>query len=231
MEMFRFLAPAALCLTLIGGLATTAHAEDAITVSGVGQVAVEPNMAFVEAAVVTQGKTVREAQAMNAQSFNAAVDAIKTKFRLEDKHLQSAGYSVAPVYEDRPNGQRILKGYSVRHSLKVIVMKLDDLGSIVDQLGASGINQLDLIRFSHNDKRKYELDALSLAMDDARVKAEVIARSSGRALQKVSKVSYNTSEAPEAVVRGEALEKAADVTEFIPGELTIRAYVTVEYLF
>ncbi|HEX4923947.1 MAG TPA: SIMPL domain-containing protein [Bdellovibrionales bacterium] len=227
----KVFAPLALCLALIPGLAGQAHAQDKITVTGTGIVKYEPNMAVVEGAVYTEAKTVKEAQQANARIFNAAVDALKTKFRLTDKMLSTAGYSVSPLYDVRPNGQRVLRGYGVRHVLKVVVANLADLGSIVDEMGAAGVNQLDLIRFSHSEKKKLQLEALALAMADAKEKADVIAASVGRSVQKVSNVSYHSSDSPEAVVRGEALAEKADATEFIPGELTISASVSAEYVF
>lgn len=227
----KFFAPLALCLALVPAFANQANAQDKITVTGTGVVKYEPNMAVVEGAVYTEAKTVKEAQQANARIFNAAVESLKTKFRLTEKMLSTAGYSVFPLYDVKPNGQRVLRGYGVRHVLKVMVLNLVDLGAIVDAMGTAGVNQLDLIRFSHSDKKKLQLEALSLAMADAKEKADVIAASVGRTVQKVSNVSYHSNESPEAVVRGEALAEKADATEFIPGELTISASVSAEYVF
>ncbi|MEQ1877018.1 MAG: SIMPL domain-containing protein, partial [Bdellovibrionia bacterium] len=125
----------------------------------------------------------------------------------------------------------VLRGYSVRHAVKITVRKLADLGGVVDLMGEAGINQLSLIRFSHNNKRDFEMKALAMAMEDSRGKAEVIARATGRALARATRAEYHTSETPEAVVRGEALREASDATEFIPGEIVIRASVSVTYEF
>ncbi len=236
MKSLSQFAPALAALSLLFAVpaaqAVTAEAGDTIVVSGLGQVAAEPNMAIIEGAVVTEMKTVREAQQANAKIFNAAVDALKKRFNLGDSDLQTAGYTVQPVYDNRPNGQSVLRGYQVRHSLKIVIRDLSLLGTAVDLMAASGVNQLTLIRFSHSDKRTYELQALKLAMEDARMKADVIAQSAGRTVSRVKHVDFQSSEAPEAVVRGEALKEAAsDVTEFIPGEIVIRAGVSVQFEF
>lgn len=233
MNVLKFFVPALAVFAMSSAFA--ANPGDVIVVSGLGQVAVEPNVAFVEAAVVTEAKEVREAQASNAKAYNAAVSALRAKFGLSEKEVQSGSYNIQPKYESNPQGKTSIVGYTVRHSLQVKVLKLADLGSVVDYLGTAGVNQLSQIRFSHTDKRAFEMKALELAMADSRVKADVIARSAGRGIVRITRADYQSIEAPEHVVRAAAMDSVGgappSATDLTPADLIVRATVSVQYEF
>jgi uncharacterized protein len=204
--------------------------DSVIALSGTGVVMMEVNMAHVHGAVVTNAVTVSEAQAANAKIFNSMVAVLKEKFELGSKEVRSTGYSVSPTYRYPQGSEPILTGYSVRHGFSIRVNKLDTLGQIVDALGAVGTNLFESIAFSNSDRKKYELEALALAMEDAQAKANVIARTTARTIKEVSKVTYEPVRVPEAVMGREAVLEQGG-TSFVPGELEVVATVGVEYSF
>jgi uncharacterized protein len=214
--------------------ATTAYSQEAniISVTGTGVAKMEVDTAFVNGAVVTQSKVVADAQAANAKIFKAAREDVMMKFQLGEKDFVSTGYDISRVYKYPPNASPVLIGYSVRHSFQVRISKLDDLGAVIDHLGTHGVNLVESISFSGSDRKKYELEALALAMQDAQAKADVIARSTGRAIKQVLKVNYEPAYVPnESISREVAEEKQEAGTEIAPGDLEVVANVSVVYQF
>ncbi len=100
----KLLSPALFALFLFStaflspAFAQPSDLDGVIALNGTGVVKMEVDMAIVNGAIVTKAKTVTEAQAENAKTFNALVTSLKEKFALTNKELRSTGYSIAPIY-------------------------------------------------------------------------------------------------------------------------------------
>jgi hypothetical protein len=82
--------------TVVAGNA--AAVEHTISVSGVGEVSVAPDVADVVVGVVVQKPTVAEAQSAQATAMSAVVAAVKSN-HVDDKDIVTINLSLSPVYD------------------------------------------------------------------------------------------------------------------------------------
>ena len=160
-----------------------------VSVGGEGRVAVRPDLAYAAFGVDTTNASLAQAQAENNQRMNAVLDKLKAR-GLQDRDLQTVGFSVSPQYdrEGRPNGYRVSNG------VRATVRDLTALGPIIEETVAAGATTVRGISFDVANKEDAVRQAREAAVKDARDKAEQDARSAG--VQLGAPVSITESSAP-----------------------------------
>ncbi|ERI11483.1 SIMPL domain-containing protein [Aneurinibacillus aneurinilyticus] len=245
------------CTTLLGavlftGLATApaAHAATAesqanavstvglrtITVSGYGEVTVQPDIAYIQLGLNTTGKTAQEAQEKNAVQFKAIKTALE-KRNVPAKDIQTVRFSTMPDYSWDNNKQQ-LRGYQVEQIIQVTYRDLAGVGPLMDAATAAGANRIDNVSFSSEKMEAHRLDATDAALDNARQKAERIAKRAGVTIKGAVQISDGTSPTPPIMysqVRADSMpasEKAINGgSQVYPGELKVGSSVTVTYSY
>ena len=110
---------------------------------------------------------------------------------------------------------------------------LDDiarLGPVIDAAVGAGANEVQGIQFSVINEAPHRAEALRRASQEARTKAQTIAEALGVRLSSLIEATEGGVEVTPP--RPLAFERAAfAATPVQPGELTVRATVTVHYRF
>tara|TARA_R110002110_G_scaffold241587_8_gene457936 strand:+ start:163 stop:951 length:789 start_codon:yes stop_codon:yes gene_type:complete len=226
-------------LALVFGLAASlpAHAEDGddaprtITITGEGEVSAEPDIAYIETGVVTQGKTAAEALAANTEAMTEVFKGLEDA-GIGKKDMQTSQFSVYPVYEQqKPEAQRPqtpkIGGYRVQNQLTVTVRDLSTLGAILDKVVTLGSNQMNGIRFSIDKPDALIDEARKDAVGDALRKAKLYAGAAGVALGEILSISENGVSRPQPMyMKAMAMRESADVP-VASGEQTLSASVTL----
>ncbi|MDI6871999.1 MAG: SIMPL domain-containing protein [Bacillota bacterium] len=233
----RGILAAALCAALLLG-ATPGAAEGPekteLSVTGEGEVALQPDVAYVTLGVETQAKRALEAQQENARLITSVIQRLAA-LGVPQERVRSSGFHVYPVrVYDKNSGVDRLVGYRVSHRITVTLTELDKVGPVIDGAVAAGANNVDDVRFFVEDLGRVKLEALRRAAGEARAKAEVMAQALGATLGRVVAVSDETAMGPSSFLAREAFSKgdlagAAAPTPILPGELTVRARVTVRF--
>ncbi len=218
-----------------------AHAavERTVTVSGEGEVKIKPDIAFVNLQVQSKGPDAKNAQEKNAREMARVEKILREEFKLEDRELQTTSFWVNPEYRyEQSSGKQIFMGFTVTHGLRAKVRKTEKLGEILDKLSGKGGPEMSVslqgVSFDTDKRKAYEVQALESAMNNAKERAEALAKFSGRKLKGVLRVSDSQLSAPQPMPRarmmkGEAM-MAADVgTSVQAGEIEVRSTVSVEY--
>jgi uncharacterized protein YggE len=205
-----------------------------VTVGASGTIKVEPDVAYVNVAVQTRAATAKAAQQANADQFAAVEKTLKDKFAIEGKDIQTTGFYVQPEYNYTEKDGQKLTGYTSVHQLQITYRKLTDIGSLLDAVSASGVNQISGVQFSTEKQDQYELDALKKAMGNAAAKANVLATAGNRKLGSVLNITQGAvSPAPIIYSSGYAEAKsmapAAASTSVQVGQIEVTANVTVQY--
>ncbi|WP_255570815.1 SIMPL domain-containing protein [Cohnella sp. CFH 77786] len=208
-------------------------ALNTITVGATGSVMVDPDIAYVNAAVETRGATAGEAQQDNANKFAAIEKVLYEKFGLSKKDVQTTGFYVQPEYNYMEKEGRKLIGYTAVHSVKVSYRKLDEIGKLLDAMSAAGANRMDGVQFSTEKADQYELEALKKAMANADAKANVLAASAKRQVKGVVNIVQGAASAPPvmyaAMEKSMAADSASAPTSVQAGQIEISTSVTVQY--
>ncbi|AJY77657.1 hypothetical protein VN24_11170 [Paenibacillus beijingensis] len=214
--------------------ADTGTMQNTITVTGQGKVKVEPDVAYVRAAVSVTAKTAKEAQAGNAARFAAVKKVLSGTYKVSDKDVKTIGFYVHPQYNYTEKDGQVLTGYTSVHEIEITYRNLSGIGNLLDDLATAGVNQMNGVTFDTEKSDLYGNQALEKAVANARSKAETIAKASGRQLKETVSISENGAVSTPIPGRmyseaaaDSAMSKAATTVE--AGEISVEAQLTVVY--
>src|SRR5918996_1708475 len=198
MRRLLFLAAAGLTVVALAGavgLPDLAGAQDSsdaepdtITVTGIGSVAAVPNEAQMSFGVETRGQTARAAVSANADAARRVINALR---QAGARELATQYVSVYPVSGE--NGR--MDGYSATNSVSA-VSDVDDAPALVDAAVEAGANQVSGPSMSSSNAEELYRQALAKAVEEARARAEILARSADRSLGAITSISESGAEPP-----------------------------------
>ncbi len=156
--------------------------RDTFTVNGHGEMTAIPDLAILNAGLETTAKTPSEAQKENTEKMNNFLAKVKT-LGIEEKDRKTIEYSIYPKYEyiRELNGadKQQITGYTVRNQVELKIRKLDSLSNVFALFGEHGLNQVGSLTFTIDDDKALKQQALEKALDEAKIKAQSIARTAG----------------------------------------------------
>jgi hypothetical protein len=158
-------------------------------VTGSGEVKAQPDMAYVTLGVEARKSTLAAART----EVNASVDrvlALTRELKIEPKFVDSTRLQVQPDYRwDEKASKQVLLGYVVSRQVEVEVHDLDRLGALLEKSVSAGVNQIGGARLDSSRRKELEREALTQAVDDARLNADALARAAGAKLGPVQSIS------------------------------------------
>jgi uncharacterized protein YggE len=179
--------------------------QTTIDVAGSGEASAVPDIATINFSVEAQGKTVEIAQNLMNTKVNQALAFLKNS-NIDSKDIQTTNYNAYPEYSNqcigmypcvmKPNDAPQIVGYKVNENVTVKIRAVDTAGKIVDGLGASGITGISGPDFSVDKPEKMVAEAKQKAIDDAKEKAEVLAKQLGLHLGKIVRFSGDQGGTP-----------------------------------
>ena len=183
-KMFAML----LCLAILA-LGTGAALADGtkLSVTGSGTVLVESDLAIVTVGVQETSKDVLEAQS----TVNEKIAAIKQALLdagVEESSINTDSINIYANYDYSDNTE-VIVGYTARNSLSVRTTDMDNVGSLIDAAFAAGANTLDNVQFTVQDDTQAREQALTMAVEDARRKADVLASAAGLQVASIERIS------------------------------------------
>lgn len=182
-----------------------------ITVTGHGAVTVKPDVATVTLGVTNTSKTLEAAQEDVSTRLAAVLKTLAARGVAKDD-IQTAGYNVSIQYEyDSDGNMKGIAGYTVSSGLNVTVRKIDDLGVILDQAVSAGANLVSNVSFDVSNPSKPASQARTLAVKDARAKADEYAKASGTVV--VGVASIEETAAPQPAPRSVAMAAPSGAAE------------------
>lgn len=202
-----------------GVVAQTETQPRTISVGGHGQVAITPDIAIVTVGADTRDVDLETALDLANQKADAIVAALQAA-GIAEEDIQTSGFSIWPEYNyDNPEQQEIT-GYHVSHTFTVKVRDIDQAGAIVATAVDAGANQVQGIYFTTENPGSAVSQAREAALNDARTKAEDLARLANATLGEVVTISeYSYVPGPIPYASGEARGDAMAASEpnFQPG--------------
>lgn len=202
-----------------------------VTVSGLGEVKVRPDMANVSTGVTTDGPTARAALARNNTAMESVLKALKDA-GVDSDDIQTSNFSVQPIYGAPQPGQvgaPKIVSYQVSNQVTAKVRNIGKLGATLDALVQAGSNQINSVSFDVNDPAAATNDARKKAIADARAKAELYAGAADASVGAVMQIS-EVSVSPIMPVSYRMAEmSAASSVPISAGQSTLSATVTVTF--
>lgn len=219
-------------------------ATNIITVSGDAEVFAVPDIATFSVTVQEEAKEVKPAQDTATKKSNEIVAYLKAQ-GIDEKDIQTVDYSVYPQYDYTqsacregycPPGRQVLRGYQVSMTLSVKVRETQKAGDLLTGVGSRGASQVSGLSFTIDDEDDLKAQARKEAIEEARGKAEVLAKQLGVSIVRVVGFSENGYYPPmpyAANGRGGAEDMAMQSKAIAPdlpvGQNKITSNVSVTY--
>src|SRR5512139_11426 len=172
-----------------------------VSVSGVGEVAAEPDMAYLTLGVEARKPTMAEARAEVAKTVERVL-ALTRDLRIDPKYVNSTRLQVQPEYSwNDKDRQRVLLGYVVSRQVQVELRDLEQLGPLLERAVDAGVNQVNDPVLDSSKRKSLEREAMTKAVEDARLNAETLARAAGAKLGPVRTMNGSSSGPPMPMYR------------------------------
>lgn len=198
-----------------------------LDVTATGEVSKVPDIARIDAGVVTQAASAGEAMAQNAQRMGRVVAALR-KAGIAERDIQTNAISLNPQYRYADNQAPVLTGYQASNDVTVRFRDIATTGPVLDALVGQGANQISGPVLGI-DKPDQALDeARRLALAGARARADLYARALGKSVKRIVSISESGGAPPSypvpmmRMMAGEAAQ-----TKIAPGEQALSVSLAV----
>ncbi len=212
-----------------------------LNVAGKGDAYAIPDTAEFTASVEEEGNTVKEVQDKASVKAGALLEALKSA-GVEAKDIQTVGYTLQPKEEWQPvtcvmfpcNQKLVQKGFTLSEMIQVKVRDVAKAGDLLTLATDKGVARVSGLTFTVADEDGVQTKARDLAIQNAKAKAEALAKELGVKLGRVvgyaennGGIYYDTMRAQAPMGLGEmSVAKTAVVAT---GENKVTSNVTVTY--
>ena len=214
--------------------------DNTVNVEGIATVNAMPDLISVYFNVETNADTSVEAKDANAEIVEKVILALMME-GFDRKDIVTENFNIYQDY-DWSGDERTENGFVASHSIKVEidVNQSDDVGEIIDA-GVDAGAKINYINFelTQESQNKYKAEAMKLAAEDARVKAEAVAEGFGKDVGKLVSVNVNDfGYSPWNLYSGGGIMEVGidsvgmakeSVTNIQPGERGVMARVSAVY--
>jgi uncharacterized protein YggE len=191
-----------------------------------------PDLALIQAGVVTTAPTAGEAMQQNAARMAAVLAALR-KAGIAERDLQTSAVNLAPQYRYQENKPPVITGYQASNQLTVRFRDIARSGAILDVLVAQGANNLSGPTLTLANKEGALDEARRDAIAKARARATLYAQAAGLKVERILLISETGStpvpQPMPMLMRAKAMMAEVD-TAIIPGEQKLTASVSVRFL-
>jgi hypothetical protein len=192
---------------------------DTLTVTGVGTVSVVPDEAQMTFGVESRRQTAQAAVSANADAMQKVIAALR---QAGAREIATQWVSIYPYTSEDGS----IQGYVASNSVSA-VSDVEDAAALIDAAAAAGANQVSGPGLSSSTAETLYRQALARSVDEARAKAEVLAKATGRSVGEIASIVESGAQAPGPLY--DRAEAAASSTPIVPGEQEISATVSVTF--
>lgn len=210
-----------------------------ISVNGVGERSVDPNIVIINLEIFGKSATAKTAQDLQAKEYNR-IKGIVEKFKIKKDDFPTQNFSINPEYTyDQKTQVSKLSGYRVSHQVQITFKKVDDAGQLIDALTSTakvdtaGV-QIQSIAWDSDKKSPAESEAMVEAVQLAKDKAEKLAKAAGVKIKNVYLISQTSgSESSTPVFGGHmkamAMESVQSATAVQGGQIKVKSEVLMQF--
>lgn len=207
-----------------------------ISVSGTGKVNVDPDTADVALGIETTNTSLQAAQTEVTENL-ASVTTVLTAAGVAAEDIVTSSYNIYPVPEyDRDGNYVGVSGYQVSAALTVTIRDITTVGAILDDAVAGGATGVFGISFYVADPAGPAREARTLAVANARAKADEYATASGVLITGVYSIVETSAPDPVAVdqefdraVAADTGSAEAQPVPISPGQSEVRVDVQIVF--
>ncbi|GAB5382292.1 MAG: hypothetical protein Alis3KO_37510 [Aliiglaciecola sp.] len=209
--------------------AVHAHESTSNTISVNGQGNVEQIPDILKFTISVQEKGVDST--MLSRAVNNTVNQILhmlTNNEVLEKDIQAMSISLHPWYE-REGQNSVQKGFVFSRNINVTLRNFSRYPQILEQLFKLDASRVEGFRYEVEDQQSAYLNALKLAMKDAKTRAKELMTMSNKKLGDIANIVEVTNYRPLAQSSSRSSMVFAESSQYLPGSNVISASVTVTF--
>ena len=200
-----------------------------IVTVGDATVKVRPDIAVLGVGATAQADTAAQAQALVAERIDRVLAQARS-LGFAEKDVETSGYHIEPLYAYGEGKAPRITGYQATQTLSLTLRRIDAAGTALDALVQSGGATNASVTFALEDPKAAQADARRLAVEDARAKADAMARTAGVRLGKVQAITDSSpSPVPYLEKRLDLSAQPAPATQIPVGDLEVLVRVQVQF--
>lgn len=228
-----------------------------ISVDGEGDMFAVPDVATFTYSVTENAKDVTAAQTAATKEANAILDYLKSQ-GVADADVKTTDYSINPHYDYQnsvcaqpliyggssssdvavssaycPPGRSVITGYDVSQTVSVKVRDMEKAGAILSGVGSKGATNVSGLSLTVSNEDALLIQARGKAIDDAKHKADELAKQLGVSLVRI--VGYSEGGNGGPIYYAKAMDMAAGTSASAPtpqiatGQNKLTSNVTIVY--
>lgn len=210
--------------TTATAVSTVESKEDTIVVYGQGKVFLQPDIVYIVFGVETKNRDPKIAQDENEKLMTGLM-----------KALESAGISREDITTVDYDVYQRYSIFEVKNIIQVSLEEIDRAGEIINVASEAGANNFRSIKFDIIDRQSAYNDAIDMALERAKQKADHIAKSTGRKVEGVVSIVEDSSSSsywysgPQNFAFSSSSYSDTGEGSIASGQLEISAIVNVVY--
>lgn len=198
-----------------------------VTASGTGRTVAAPDVAEMYFGVTARATDAGAALEQASTAAEKIVSAVKSA-GVAAEDVQTANVSVYPLQDSRGD-EVVITGYQASIQVRAKVRDIEKLGAVISAANEAGANEISGPSFMLADDSDARKEAIKLAVEDAKKRAEAMADAAGKSVGAILSVSESNVSLPVYSRTGVAEDMAAGKVPIEAGQLDITADVTVTF--
>ncbi|MDT8759161.1 SIMPL domain-containing protein [Sphingomonas psychrotolerans] len=202
-----------------------------LEVSAEGTSTRTPDLAIIQAGVVTQNATAGEAMRQNSARMATVLAALR-RAGVAERDVQTSNIALNPQYRYADKEPPVITGYQASNQVTVRFRDIGKSGAILDALVREGANNISGPNLTI-DKPEAALDeARTAAVASARARADLYAKAAGLRVDRILSISEGGAMPPPPMPMMARAERfSADAaTPVVAGEQELRVSLSVRFL-
>jgi len=214
----------------MGGSQQREHMRPHIRVTGVGQVQIPMDTAYLAYSFSDTQKMASDALDHVSEASNKMTQHLMESRGLNASDIVSSGFSVGPAYDYTTASHPKMMGYTVTSSYTATICKLDTVSGIIDDVVRVGgpLASVGSLTFGAQKSQDAMDQARKLAIDDAAAKASLLLEEAGAKMGHLMFLDAEDVQSSSYPVYSRA-KAAPGGMPVMAGESTITAGVTATY--
>ena len=204
-----------------------------IVTTGDATVKAKPDGAIVTIGAIVQASTADEAQLLLSERVAKILDGAKS-LAIADNDIKTVAYRIDPQYAYEQGKAPRLTGFQAAQQIALTLHGTDGVGKVLDALVHGDSATTATVAFALIDAKAAQASAREQAIQDARAKAEAMARTAGVQLGKVLSVNdVGLNPTVDGIAKNAfttfSIPAAAPVPQLPAGELQVVVRVQVQW--
>jgi uncharacterized protein YggE len=204
-----------------------------LDVTATGKTTRTPDLATIDAGVVTQSATAAAALSDNSARMAKVLAALK-KAGVESRDIATSTVRLNPQYRYADNQPPAITGYQATNTVTVKFHDIAKSGGILDALVAEGANQISGPNLSLENPDVALDEARTDAVTRARARAELYAKAAGMSVSRIISIDENGENAgsppPRPVMYARVAAAPQADTAIEPGTTDVTVRLSVRFL-